>query len=86
MAIVLINTPHLQTMFPGKIDLHQNMTDLLGNVAEVSQLRQKLMTKESVEESQDSQGQESRPAKIGDIKRMQQLLGDIINSLQSGAP
>ena len=70
-------------MFPGKIDLHQNITDLLGNVAEVSQLRPKL---ESVEESQDSQSQESRPAKIGDIKRMQQLLGDIISSFQSEAP
>ena len=40
-------------MFPAKADLLQNMTGLLGNVAEVPQLRPRLMTKEFVEEVAD---------------------------------
>ena len=37
-------------MFPAKDDLLQNMMGLLGNVAEVPQLRPKLMTKNFMEE------------------------------------
>ena len=40
----------IQRRFPDKADLLRNMMGLLGNVAEVPQLRPKLMTKEFVEE------------------------------------
>ena len=43
----------LQRLFPDKAVLLENMTGLLGNLAEVPHLRPKLMTKELVEEMAD---------------------------------